>query len=54
MRVAHIPQALLLQPSAHPSHAAGVNGNALVNKGLQEPNATMVSKGVLTVQLLLD
>lgn len=45
-----------LHPSIHPftGNAAGVNGNALVNKDLQEPNVTMLSKGVLTVQLLLD
>jgi len=47
-------EALLPQTAVRPSNAAEVNGNALVNKDLQEPDVTMLSKGVLTVQLLLD
>lgn len=49
-----LSEGLLLQTAIHLSNATEVNGNALVNKDLQEPNATMISKGVLTVQLLLD
>lgn len=47
-------EGLLLQPSIHASNATEVNGNALVNEDLQEPDATMISKGVLTLRLLLD
>lgn len=54
IQAAETSKAPLPQTSIHPSNAAGVNGNALVNKGLQEPRVTMISKGVLTVQLLLD